>query len=53
MHEPINPHSTFKGHPFSFATVLISKTGVAKSGVKGPLIWGVRVSKSISIISSK
>ena len=38
---------------FSFATLDISATGVAKSGVKGPLTWGLSVSKSISMTWSK
>ena len=38
VQEPINPHSTFRGQPFSLATSFILDTGVPLSGVKGPLI---------------
>ena len=49
VQEPINPHSTFVGQSFEAAATAISETGVAKSGVKGPLTCGANSDKFISI----
>ena len=38
VQEPIKPTSTFVGHPLAAATSFIFEIGVARSGVKGPLI---------------
>ncbi len=52
MHEPINPHSTFNGHPFAIASAFILETGVPLSGVKGPLICGSKSERFNSIIDT-
>ncbi len=49
----MRPQSTLRGQSFAFAFLFIEPTSVAKSGVKGPLICGINVDKSISINSSK
>ena len=53
VHDPIKAHSISVGQSFAAALSFISATGVAKSGVKGPLMWGVNSSKLISITWSK
>ena len=53
VHEPIKPTSTFIGQPFFSARARTSEMGVAKSGVKGPLRWGSKVDRSISMTWSK
>src|SRR5690606_4095721 len=53
VQEPLNPHSTFIGQPFSAASVFILETGVPLSGVNGPLICGSNSDKLISMSWSK
>ena len=53
VQEPIKAHSISRGQSFAIALSLISATGVAKSGVKGPLRCGVNSERLISITWSK
>ena len=53
VQDPIRPHFISVGQPSDLALSFISFTGVARSGVNGPLICGISESKSISITSSK
>ena len=41
------PTEIFEGQLFAAIASFILEIGVAKSGVKGPLIWGSKVSKLI------
>lgn len=40
MQEPISPTFRSAGQPFFSTASLNFETGVARSGVKGPLMWG-------------
>ena len=53
MQLPIKPTLSSAGYPFSSASALSWERGRARSGENGPTTYGVRVSRSISITSSK
>ena len=48
VQEPISPASTLIGQLFAAAASFILEIGVAKSGVKGPLMYGSNSSRLIS-----
>ena len=52
VHEPISPAPSSDGQPFFFKAPANSDSGCARSGVKGPLICGSSVDRSISMIWS-
>merc|ERR1711892_1258982 len=49
VQDPMRPSLTSVGHPFAKAASLSPEMGVQRSGVKGPLICGSKVFRSISM----
>ena len=49
MQEPMRPTLISTGQSFFLATSPSLEMGFARSGVNGPLTWGSRVERSISI----
>mmetsp|Transcript_6284 Transcript_6284/g.25241 ORF Transcript_6284/g.25241 Transcript_6284/m.25241 type:complete len:316 (-) Transcript_6284:976-1923(-) len=49
VHEPIRPAVSFSGHPLALTAAANSESGCARSGVKGPLMWGSSSERLISM----